>query len=73
MRPVRVYGEMVGLLWKNGNEAAAESLEAQWNQLMAVRKFSLLCGYSMDDVGQGAGLKKICDQHSHVVLADNPV
>jgi hypothetical protein len=72
MRPVRVYGEMVGLLWKNGNEAAAESLEIQWNQLMARRKFSLLCGYLLDDVGHGAGLRKICDQHSHVVSADNP-
>ncbi len=72
MRPVRVYGEMVDLLWKNGKAAAAVSLEIQWNHLIAKHKCSLLCGYSMDDVRQGAGLKQICDQHSHVVSADNP-
>lgn len=71
-RPVRVYGEMVDLLWKNGKAAAAESLEIQWNHLVATHKCSLLCGYSLGDVRQGAGLKKICDQHSHVVSADNP-
>ena len=71
-RLVRVYGEVVSLLWKNGKAAAAVSLEIQWNQLIAGHKCSLLCGYAMDDVRQGAGLRKICDQHSHVVSADQP-
>jgi CheY-like chemotaxis protein len=73
-RPVRVYGEMVGLLWKNGRAAAAVSLETQWNHFIARHKCScsFLCAYSLDDVRQGAGFKKICDQHSHVVPADSP-
>jgi CheY-like chemotaxis protein len=74
-RPVRVYGEMVDLLWKNGKAAAAVSLEIQWNHFIARHKCScsFLCGYSMNDVRQGAGLKTICEQHSHVVSADNPL
>jgi CheY-like chemotaxis protein len=72
-RPLRVYGEMVDLLWKNGKAAAAVLLEIQWNHFIASHNCScsFLCGYSMDDVGHGAGLRKICDQHSHVVLLDN--
>jgi len=66
-RLVRAYGEMVDLLWMNGQEAAAVSLEVLWNQLIARGKCSLLCGYSSDRVGTGAGFDTICDQHSHVV------
>ena len=66
-RLVRAYGEMVDLLWMNGQEAAAVSLEVLWNQLIARGKCSLLCGYSSDRVGTGAGFHAICDQHSHVV------
>ena len=65
-RLVRAYGEMVDLLWMNGQEAAAVSLEVLWNQLIARGRCSLLCGYSSDRVGMGAGFDTICGQHSHV-------
>ena len=66
-RPVRVYGEIVDVLWRNGQEAAAASLEVLWNQLIAQAKCSLICGYSSEQVGSGAGFEAICHQHSHVV------
>ena len=69
-RMVRAYGEMVDVLWRNGQEAAAVSLEILWNQLIARRKCSLLCGYSLDAVGKNGGYNRICDQHSHVHLED---
>ena len=69
-RTVRAYGEMVDVLWRNDQEAAAVSLEILWNQLIARRKCSLLCGYSLDAVGKGGGYDRICDQHSHVHQAD---
>jgi len=72
-RTIRAYGEMVDLLWKNDQQAAAISLEDLWNQFIATRKCSLLCGYSLGAVGEGTGFKKICDEHSHVVSADNPL
>jgi CheY-like chemotaxis protein len=67
-RTVRAYGEMVDVLWRNDQEAAAVSLEILWNQLIARRKCSLLCGYSLDAVGISDGYTRICDQHSHVHL-----
>ena len=65
-RLVRIYGEMVDVLWSRGREDAALSLEVLWHQLIAGRKCSLLCGYS-SGVCQGEGFNSICDRHSHVV------
>ena len=69
-RLVRIYGEMVDLLWSRGCEDAALSLEILWDKLIAGRKCSLLCGYS-SGVGQGEGFNSICDRHSHVLPSHN--
>jgi len=65
-RPVRIYGEMVDVLWRSGREDAAVSLEILWHQLIARRKCSLLCGYSRGAC-QGEGFNIISARHSHVV------
>jgi CheY-like chemotaxis protein len=65
-RLVRIYGEMVDVLWSSGREDAALSLEVLWHEFIAGRKCSLLCGYS-SDVYPGEGFNTICDRHSHVV------
>jgi CheY-like chemotaxis protein len=65
-RPVRIYGEMVDVLWSSGREDAALSLEILWHQLIARRKCSLLCGYSRGAC-QGEGFNTISARHSHVV------
>ena len=44
-RPVRVFGEMVSLLWDAHLIDAAIEVEAMWNELGAQYPFSLLCGY----------------------------
>jgi KaiC/GvpD/RAD55 family RecA-like ATPase len=44
-RDVRVYGEMVALLWADGDIAAAIELEKMWNRLADRVRFGLLCGY----------------------------
>jgi hypothetical protein len=67
-RPVRIYGEMVDVLWSSGREDAALSLETLWHQVIAGRKCSLLCGYS-SGVCDGERFDVICDRHSHVVPA----
>jgi CheY-like chemotaxis protein len=67
-RPVRIYGEMVDVLWSSGREDAALSLEILWHQVIAGRKCSLLCGYS-SGVCDGERFDVICDRHSHVVPA----
>jgi CheY-like chemotaxis protein len=67
-RLVRIYGEMVDVLWSRGREDAALTLESLWHQFIAVRKCSLLCGYS-SSVCEGDGYNAICDRHSHVMSA----
>ena len=67
---IRVYGEMVDVLWKNGQQAAAIDLEMLWNQLANTHAFSLLCGYAMGHFYKDANLQEICRHHTHVVSAD---
>jgi hypothetical protein len=44
-RPVRVYGEMVSLLWEAGQYNTAIEVEALWNELGRQFRFELLCTY----------------------------
>ncbi len=67
---IRVYGEMVDLLWKDGLEAAAIRLETLWNQLADTHEFNLLCGYSMGNFYKGSALDQIKGQHTHLVADD---
>lgn len=64
---IRAYGEMVDVLWKDGQTAAAIRLETLWNQLAQTHAFSLLCGYSIGNFYKGASRDDICKQHTHVV------
>ena len=50
---VRVFGEMVALLWEDGRTGAAVDLEALWNELARQYAFSLLCAYPDDAVEAG--------------------
>jgi hypothetical protein len=43
--PVRIYGEVVALLWAAGQVNAALELEGLWNELGREIPFSLFCGY----------------------------
>jgi MEDS: MEthanogen/methylotroph, DcmR Sensory domain len=44
-RPVRIFGEMVALLWQQGLVSAAVDVEALWNELRAQYPFDLMCAY----------------------------
>jgi anti-sigma regulatory factor (Ser/Thr protein kinase) len=69
-QPVRVFGEMVALLWDDGNVTAALELETMWNELRAQYPFTLYCAYPMSTLDGDADLgdaKRICDAHSRVV------
>jgi hypothetical protein len=67
---VRIYGEMVDLLWKDGQQETAIRLEMLWNQLANTRRFSLLCGYAMGNFYKDANVQEVCRHHTHVVSAD---
>lgn len=67
---VRAYGEMVNMLAGRSNFKAAIALEELWNELAKSRSFSLLCGYSPENLKGGDEAKKlamVCSCHSHVV------
>jgi signal transduction histidine kinase/ActR/RegA family two-component response regulator len=67
---VRIYGEMVDLLWRSGRADAALRLEELWNELAATHSFSLLCGYSLGqfhDAAHSAPFEEICRQHAHTM------
>jgi hypothetical protein len=68
--PVRAYGEMVDLLWQDGNAEGAIRLEILWNQLASAYEFSLLCGYAVGHFYKEtteSRFLEVCDQHTHVL------
>lgn len=70
VRPVRAFGEMVALLWRDGNVGAAIEIESLWNQLAHWHSFSLYCAYPLDSLAATDDLHAIsavCDQHSLVL------
>jgi hypothetical protein len=71
-KQVRVYGEMVALLWEAGNMATAIDVEALWNEMASRFSFSLLCGYPAHAVA-GAdvrdALTQVCLAHSEAMGA----
>jgi hypothetical protein len=66
-RPVRVYAEMVALLWDAGDVALAIELEDLWTKLGARVPFGLLCGYPdrvMAEEGAAGAVRDVCQLHS---------
>lgn len=66
-----VYGEMVAVLWDDGNKPGALALEKLWNDALNDRAFHLHCAYPRWIFGENAEneMATICDTHSHVLAA----
>jgi len=64
---VRVFGEMVHLLWESGNLPAAVRLEALWNGVVAAQSLSLFCAYAVNGGGRDEFPEALCAAHSHVI------
>lgn len=72
-RRVRAYGEMVDLLWREGNGEAALRLEELWNDLGNMYDFSLLCAYPIGNFykeSHTAQFEEICQTHTDVIPAE---
>jgi anti-sigma regulatory factor (Ser/Thr protein kinase) len=66
-REVRVYGEMVAVLWDAGLVNAALELEGLWNDLGQTLAFTLLCGYPTEAAQAGPdAISSVCAAHSAV-------
>jgi MEDS: MEthanogen/methylotroph, DcmR Sensory domain len=72
-RGVRLYGEMVDLLWGHNLEATI-ALERLWNAVLADERLSLFCAYRLDPLDrhvQGV-LRQVTHCHSHSLPVENP-
>lgn len=66
---IRAFGEMVDLLWQDGNPDGAIALEKLWNALASRYAFNLLCAYErahFDDVDEKTGYHRVCAMHERV-------
>jgi hypothetical protein len=68
-RRVRAFGEMVALLWAQGNCGATVRLEHLWHQLCDEQQFMLFCAYPKCGFTRDShdSIKDICDTHSRVI------
>lgn len=72
---LRIYGEMVALLWDEGRRDAALELENLWNHLASRHRFTLLCAYPLASIQWGpdtAPFRGICSSHSSVRVRFSP-
>lgn len=73
-RSLRAFGEMVALLWQEGNGGAAIRLEELWNELLKEQCFSLFCAYPMGGFAgeaNGSPFTHICKAHARVIPAES--
>lgn len=69
-RGLTVFGEMVAVLWAEGNRTGALKLERLWNDLVSSESFHLHCAYPRHILAAGGNaeqIKAICDGHSHLI------
>lgn len=68
---LRAYGELVMLLWREGNAAAAIELEQLWNKLIVDQRIAVLCGYHADGIaGWYPAFGDICREHVQVLPSE---
>lgn len=73
-QPIRAFGEMVALLWAEGNTSAAVKLEELWEDFLEKKAISLYCAYPLDELaGENYNLPytDIVKNHSQVILAES--
>jgi PAS domain S-box-containing protein len=73
-RRVHAFGEMVSLLWAEGNRHAAIRLEELWNELGKSHRFVLFCAYPLalfGDESHAVPFNGICACHTRVIPAES--
>jgi PAS domain S-box-containing protein len=73
-QPIRIFGELVGLLWAAGKAEDAIHFETLWNRLENDDSFSTLCAYPIMGFYNEKELElfvRICAEHSGLFLSGN--
>jgi signal transduction histidine kinase len=70
---VRIYGEMVALLWSDSKFDAALRLEQLWNELAKTHRFTLCCAYPIREFNSNTdvSLSEVCGHHSVVIPGES--
>jgi hypothetical protein len=69
-RPVRIFGEMVSLLWDAGHVSAAVEVETFWDDLCRQLRFGLFCAYRINELAgedESEAFAEVCSLHATVV------
>lgn len=65
--PVRIFGDMVDLLWRRGEHDAAIRIELLSNELAMKQPITVICGYSMGHfLKRAPGLDTVRHLHGRV-------
>jgi hypothetical protein len=69
---VRVFGEMVALMWAEGHCGATVRLEHLWTAMCQRESFPLFCAYPKAGCTENASesMARVCAAHSRVLTAD---
>src|SRR3954462_11546684 len=71
---VRWWGEMVNVLWEQGNVAASMSLEDQFDRLAHHHEIAIFCSFVMDNFNsevQTRMLPRLGQNHSHLIPVED--
>ena len=71
---VRVFGELVAVLWAQGKYSTALEVEELWNGLRSQTDFSLFCAYPMQAFAgkeMAEPLRQVCLTHSRIIPAES--
>jgi hypothetical protein len=68
-KTVRAFGEMVAVLWAQGNKAATMQVERLWNRFCEKENFTLFCAYPESGFTEHAdqAIMHICGKHTKMV------
>jgi hypothetical protein len=71
---VRWWGEMVNVLWEQGNVAASMSLEDQFDRLAKHHEIAIFCSFVMDNFSSEVHsrlLPRLGQNHSHLIPVED--
>jgi hypothetical protein len=71
---VRWWGEMVNILWEQGNVAASMSLEDQFDHIARHHEIAIFCSFVMDNFNSDVHsrlLPRLGQNHSHLIPVED--
>ena len=74
-KKVRAFGEMVAILWAQGNSGATVNLEHLWNKFCETEVFCLFCAYPKSGFTQDSedSMLHICESHTRMIMGDDKI